>query len=104
MDLSVSYISREFVGLSFLIWYYWITATETLLKGGISNAEQFIRDKVPSARLLGAHIITADFIANIEGLVLDKISREMWSDMKASQEKKTCVPHPLLPWLSYIRP
>lgn len=32
--------------------------------------------------------MTADFIANIEGLVLDKISREMCSDMKVSREKK----------------
>lgn len=57
---------------------------ETLLKEGISNPEQFVRDKVPSARPLGSHFVTADFIANVEGLVLDKISREMWSDMKVS--------------------
>lgn len=57
-------------------------ATETLRKEGIETPEKFIRDKVPSARLLGAHFVTAEFIASVEGLVLEHIERHMWSDLK----------------------
>ncbi|KAI5846278.1 hypothetical protein DFP73DRAFT_383338 [Morchella snyderi] len=57
-------------------------ATETLRKEGIEAPEEFIRDKVPSARLLGAHFVTADFIASVEGSILEHIERQMWSDLK----------------------
>lgn len=72
---------------------YCILATETLRKEGIRNPEQFIRDKVPSARLLGSHFVTADFIANIEGLVLNNIERQMWSDMQVRKKPSPlCLP------------
>lgn len=61
-----------------------MAATETLRKEGIEAPEEFIRDKVPSARLLGAHFVTADFIASVEGSILEHIERQMWSDLKVS--------------------
>lgn len=68
----------------FILLTCYVAATETLRKGGIETPEEFIRDKVPSARLLGAHFVTADFIASVEGSVLEHIERQMWSDLKVS--------------------
>lgn len=57
-------------------------ALEDFKRERIEDPEDFVHRQLPDAILLAQHFVTPSFIAHIEGLVLESIEKQEWSDVK----------------------